>query len=258
MNILFFLLFSYVNANYFIQITDVHLDLLYSPNSPNNCILGNIGLGCCRKDDLPKKPYKNASIWGDYNCDDSLKLANETLHYISNMNLDLDFIFFTGDIVDHHFFSETPDRNLNTMKQFYDLMKYHFKDIKVYPCLGNHDTWPLDQLAPPSVFNHFIMNFITDEWDEWLDSSALKTVKYGGYYTTLINDKFRLISINSLYYDNNNILIDNNTDVANQFVWLNTILTFAVENNETVWLIGHIPPTSGEANDFLEILLQIL
>jgi len=250
MNYLLFFLITCVQSDFFLQITDPHLDLLYSPNSPNNCYLLNSGLGCCRKFDIPKNPYHKANAWGDLHCDIPYKLLNETLKYISHMKIKFDFVLFTGDIVDHHFFSDTMDKNLQTMKDFYQLLNYYFQHINVYPCLGNHDTWPLDQLAAPSKYSNFLMDFIKKEWAHWLDENALKTASYSGYYTMLLNKKLRLVVINSLYYDSHNILIDQNKDNGEQFKWLNNTLQSAKKNNETVWLVGHIPPTDGEATPY--------
>ncbi len=251
-SILFILLnISLVNSNYFLHMTDVHLDPEYYPGSPDNCILGSTGLGCCRKYDIRKLPYHKASPWGDFKCDDSLKLVNSIFEHISKvMDYELDFIFFTGDIVHHHLLAETPEGNMNEMKKFYKLIKIYFPNITVYPCLGNHDTYPLDQLAPPSIFSDFVMNTINESWSDWLDKDAQKTLSYGGYYTQLIKPGWRIVAINSLYYDSHNILINKTEDIANQFKWLNTTLENAEKNNEIVWFIGHIAPSSGEATSY--------
>ena len=152
------------------------------------------------------------------------------------MKYDLDFIFFTGDIVHHHLLTETPHSNLKEIKNFYKLIKLYFPNTTVYPCLGNHDTFPLNQLAPPSIFSNFLMNAINESWSVWLDKEAQETLSYGGYYTQLIKSGWRLIAINSLYYENHNLLINTHKDIANQFKWLNNTLKMAENNNETVWL----------------------
>ena len=139
---------------------------------------------------------------------------------------------------------------MKNMKNFYKLIKIYFPNITVYPCLGNHDTYPLDQLAPPSIFSDFVMNTINESWSEWLDKDAQKTLSYGGYYTQLIKPGWRIVAINSLYYDSHNILINKTEDIANQFKWLNTTLENAEKNNEIVWFIGHIAPSSGEATSY--------
>ena len=122
-HILFICLNIYlVNGKYFLHMTDVHLDPEYYPGSPDNCILGSTGIGCCRKYDIRKLPYHKASPWGDYKCDDSLKLVNSIFEYISK-EIELEFIFFTGDIVHHHLLAETPEGNMKNMKNFYKLIK---------------------------------------------------------------------------------------------------------------------------------------
>ena len=59
-----------------------------------------------------------------------------------------------------------------------------------------------------------------------------------------------LISINTLYYDTYNLLVSHTEDVANQISWLNNELEWAQQNNITVWLMGHIYPSAGEATAY--------
>ena len=94
-------------------------------------------------------------------------------------------------------------------------------------------------------------DFINDEWASWLDKN-ITTLKYGGYYTTLIEPGWRLVALNSLYHDSHNILISHTEDIAQQLSWLNKTLDTANKTGEIVWLIGHISPSSGEATDYFK------
>ena len=247
--IFIFGLFGYSYSNYFLHITDVHVDPYYDVGSPNNCLLGSTGMGCCRWDSIPKEPFQKANKWGDYNCDATRLLVNSTFHHIIDvLNYTYDFVLFTGDIIHHHLLSETEHGNIKQMKEFFSIMKYYFPKTQIYPCLGNHDTFPIDQLAPPSIFSRFLMKYLNETWK--LDKDALKTLAYGGYYTQLIQPKWRIVAINSLYYDNHNKLIKETIDIANQFKWLNDTLLEAKKNNEVVYFIGHIAPKMGEATDY--------
>ena len=235
--------------HHFLHITDIHIDPYYDVGSPNNCLLGSTGMGCCRWNSIPKEPFKKANKWGDFNCDATRLLVNNTFYHILNkLNYSYDFILFTGDIIHHHLLSETEKGNIEQMKEFFKVLEYYFPKIPIYPCLGNHDTFPIDQLAPPSIFSKFLMDYLNETWK--LDKEAFKTLAYGGYYTQLISPGFRIISINSLYYDNHNKLIKETIDIANQFKWLNETLYKAEKDGEIVYFIGHIAPKMGEATSY--------
>ena len=91
-----------------LHITDIHYDPLYSTNSPTNCFLGNTGLGCCHKYDIPLKNSGKASKWGDYNCDLSYTFLDSTFKWIQKEFYNTtQFIIYTGDSAGHHDFSNS-------------------------------------------------------------------------------------------------------------------------------------------------------
>ena len=104
-----------------LHITDIHLDPEYYPNSPNNCVLGSTGLRCCHKYDIPEKPYKKCSKFGDYNCDTSPWMLNKTYEWIADnlignsSSYNIKFISFTGDTVDHHDITQSFSKNVKTI-----------------------------------------------------------------------------------------------------------------------------------------------
>jgi hypothetical protein len=247
------------NYGMFLQITDTHLDLEYDVGSPATCWLGSTGLGCCRSYDIPIAPYSKAGPYGDHNCDSPLLLINGAFEWLSRQQSQIDFVIWTGDSVDHHDFSDSPRKNLHNMKVSSQLFFDHLDGVQVYPSLGNHDTFPIDQLGP-KPFNDFVMNEISDLWEPWLnnsDPSTMKTLRYAGYYTILMKKGFRLISLNSLYYDNHNVIFGKqNERTMNQWAWLNDTLSDARMNGEKVWIIGHIFPGAGEAATWFDTGFQ--
>ena len=74
---------------------------------------------------------------------------------ITNLKTGESEIYETGKTL-----SEALEKYSDEIKNFYNLIKVYFPNITVYPCLGNHDTYPLDQLAPPSILSDFVMNTI--------------------------------------------------------------------------------------------------
>jgi len=63
----------------------------------------------------------------------------------------------------------------------------------------------------------------------------------GGFYTVLIKRGLRLISLNTVYYYTNDKLTANLTDPADQFSWLDGLLTNASSNNEKVHVPSKLP-----------------
>ena len=237
----------------FLHITDIHIDSQYTVGSPATCFLGSTGLGCCRDYDIPISPYRKAGIWGDYNCDTPIDLVEGALSWLNRTNSDLDFILWTGDTPNHHDLDQSIDKNLNNIELVTSLFKKYLPNVRVFPCIGNHDTWPIDQLGEPPL-DDFLTDFLTKQWGEWIDDrDALSTLSYGGYYTLEFSPNYRLIAINSLYYDNNNILGSPTNLTANQWEWFIHTLNNSRANNSKVWIIGHIYPGSEEAQTWFDI-----
>lgn len=89
----------------------------------------------------------------------------------------------------------------------------------------------------------FLYEELANEWKRWLPDDAIKTVRYGGYYTVLVRPGFRVISVNGNYCGRNNfILMINSTDPFGQLAWLIQELDNAERNGEKVHIINHVPP----------------
>ena len=242
-------LLSFVSANQFVHITDIHFDSKYKSGSAANCLIGDdLGTHCCREYSIPKKPYRVANQWGDYNCDTPFLLVNKTLEWIANINPQPDFIIYTGDSPGHHDLTQSIKKNLNSIQAVTEQL-YRFK--KVYCNIGNHGPWPVDQLGP-KPWNQYLTNKCSSLWKRWIPETAYQTLKHGGYYAMYINQTtktpVKLISLNTLYFDQHNLLIkhsDLNTE--GQWDWLNTELKQSELDNEHVWIIGHVFPGNGEA-----------
>jgi predicted phosphodiesterase len=76
-----------------------------------------------------------------------------------------DAIFWLGDSVPHNIDSVTKDQVVNSMKKVNDIVRDHLKSFKIYPVIGNHDTFPLDDMyfdKPNSVSGEWI-----NKWD-WM------------------------------------------------------------------------------------------
>ena len=178
---------SSANIGNILHISDIHLDTRYHTGSVDNCVLGGVGLGCCREYDIPKKPYGYASEWGNYNCDTPVKLVNETFKWIYD-NIDIDAIIYTGDAVDHHDITQTIESNLEELETVFDLFHGYFPNISLFHSLGNHDTYPIDQ-TPPYIYFTFLEKY--NEINTMMGglSSQNKTILKGGYFYNYFNLK---------------------------------------------------------------------
>jgi len=229
----------------FLHITDIHFDPEYYVGAPNNCVLINNGLGCCRKGDIPKEPYKKAHPLGDYNCDTPLLLINKTLEWIrDNLSQEIDFIIYTGDSVGHHDFSQSFTKNVNTINLLFQVFHYYFPTTPIFPVMGNHDTWPIDQTIPIITYN--FLEDITLQATKWLDPIARNNFKEGGYYSYSFNGNtnmtgWKLIIFNSLWYESNNLFHNISQSSHLQWSWLDNELGQARNNSQKVIFLNHIP-----------------
>lgn len=168
-----------------------------------------------------------------------------------NNEIKPDFVIWTGDNPSHEFNNMTSTEGIHSTIIVSRILKEKFPDTIVYPTLGNHEKVPLDQFDfdHPEKERAFLTN-IGDEWRSWIGEDAYQSFVNFGFYSTLHkNTTLRVISINSFLWDNFNFyLISNPTDPFRQFDWLENNLRKAENNNETVIIIGHIPPGNNYFN----------
>ncbi|XP_076008710.1 acid sphingomyelinase-like phosphodiesterase 3b [Genypterus blacodes] len=214
----------------FWHITDLHLDPSYNVNNDPQSVCESSG----------KRPATNAGKFGDYACDSPWDLIHSCLYAMKDILADPDFIVWTGDDTPH-----VPDlgekKVVDIIRNLTQSIKLVFPNTTVYSALGNHDYHPKSQL--PATQNP-IYDQIAELWRDWLDPESLKTFKKGGYYTEkLLNQTgLRMLVLNTnLYYDQNNETKDLE-DPAEQFAWIDWVLTKAANNKEKVYIIGHVPP----------------
>ncbi|CAF0910592.1 unnamed protein product [Adineta ricciae] len=222
-----------------LHLADLHIDTKYTPGSNANC-----GRPLCCRDGKPRPGELGAQFWGDYRtCDLPAWTAENMLQYISQVEEQIDFIYFTGDIAPHDVWQQTQAKDLEEISFTTRLLKRTFPNKKIYPCVGNHEA------APPDLFSTNDMSWLyTNLVDQWigqfgLDERTRDTILKGGYYTTMIASNLRLISLNMNYCTENNYwLFINSTDPLGQLKWMIQWLQYAEDHQEKVHIIGHHPP----------------
>ena len=97
---------------------------------------------CCRSDSgLPTGNAKAAQKWGDYNCDLNVGTLNNMLEYISK-EVQPDAVLWGGDSVPHNVETLNLESNVAIMKNTTHIVADGLKDYRIYPAMGNHDTYP--------------------------------------------------------------------------------------------------------------------
>lgn len=229
-----------------VQITDVHYDPYYNPGGNAVCHMG----ACCRRNQGPPKDAASAAgHWGDYRaCDSPWEAIVDIIKHVKSKYEHIDYIYFTGDIVDHFTWETTKEGNIESMKKFFDLLKDEFKGIPVFPVLGNHEAHPGNLYSPPGlqadegILAQWLFDFAAEQWASWLPNSTYATIREEGYYTVLIRPGFRIVALNSnVCYGSNWWLFHNSTLFTKQLHWLHDVLHAAALDNEFVHIIGHVP-----------------
>ncbi|VCX30452.1 unnamed protein product [Gulo gulo] len=150
-------------------------------------------------------------------------------------------MIWTGDSPPHvPVYELSTDKVIDVIANMTTTIRTVFPNLQVFPALGNHDYWPQDQLP---VVTSKVYNAVADLWKPWLDEEALHTLRKGGFYTQKVspNLNLRIISLNTNLYYSPNIITLNETDPANQYEWLESILSTSQQNKEKVYIIAHIP-----------------
>ncbi|XP_051902802.1 sphingomyelin phosphodiesterase [Hippocampus zosterae] len=227
-------------------LTDIHWDNEYATGSAADCKEPL----CCRNDsDSPKWRRGEAGYWGTYSkCDLPLRTIENLLENLAGAG-PWDWVYWTGDIPAHNVWSQTREQQLTALTVITRLIQKHLRPhVTVYPSIGNHESTPVNSFPPPFVHGNrssaWLYDTMADEWSKWLPESALKSLRYGGFYTTEIHPGLRLVSLNMNFCARENFwLMVNSTDPANQLQWLVYVLQASEDKGEKVHIIGHIPPS---------------
>ncbi|XP_066245446.1 sphingomyelin phosphodiesterase B-like [Euwallacea similis] len=226
-----------------LHFSDIHVDPLYTPNKVRTC---NEPV-CCQSDQDDGVEGNSCGYWADYGNDVSENLLDELIRFANTF--DLDYVYFTGDIISHRIWSTTQEGNSETIDKFLKKLKSGFK-VPVYPVLGNHEANPLNQYVtgdsiPSNLSTKWLFDLIEEDWTQWLPNSTVATIEKGGFYTVSPIKGLRLVVLNSnVAYKDCWWLLQNDQDPFEELAWLMDVLKSAEDNNESVHILGHIPTGS--------------
>jgi len=123
------------------QFSDIHHDPYYTPGSLATCAEP---MCCQRNKETTEGTSDAAGYWGDYRDCDLPWHAFESALDNAVANSKCDFIYQTGDIVDHMVWATSVEKNTMVLTKVSERLNAAFGDVPVYPCIGNHEPHPLN------------------------------------------------------------------------------------------------------------------
>ena len=224
-----------------LQVTDIHLDMEYKEGTVANC---NLPL-CCRElhdDDLVPVKQIFAGFYGTTGkCDSNMETVRAFAAKAKELNPD--YIMFTGDNIAHSVWLVTQEEVIKATKMQIEAIQEQFgMDTPIYPAIGNHEKAPVDEFHGEEKE---LLEGLADIFKPYLSDEAYETFRKYGYYSMLVKDNLRIISINCLLCDSMNFnLLYDFTQTKAMFTWLEKVLSEAEKNGEVVHIMNHIPMES--------------
>nr|CAD7259209.1 unnamed protein product [Timema shepardi] len=218
-----------------VQVTDIHYDPKYTFGG--NAVCGEPT--CCRSaQGSPADESSAAGYWGDYrDCDMPLQTVTDMLTHIKQTHQKIDYVYFTGDIIDHGVWETSQEFNTRIIKEVVQEFNDFFGEIPVIFTLGNHE--------PTPVNIKWLFELVADIWPDYLTQEARETILNGGFYTVKLRDGFRVIVLNNIVCYNSNVwLVYESKDPYGQLKWLAETLLQAEKDGEKVHILQHIPTGS--------------
>eukprot|EP01133_Synstelium_polycarpum_P004085 gene4085-4761_t len=225
-----------------LHLSDFHIDTLYSVGASNACGYPI----CCRAEYGQGHGNTSAGRWGDYHCDVNLEMVHYMLNDLTKVKgIRPDYVFWTGDNEPHDVWKQTRETGVNSTLLVTNLIKQYFPDSQVFPSLGNHEGVPVNIVPLPyQTDGHWLYDALLGSWSDWIDTQALASFQYAGYYTMPMRgiDKGRVISLNTNWCEELNFqIIGQPIDASGMLKWLIDTLDAAEKAMEKVYIIGHIP-----------------
>ncbi|XP_070138052.1 sphingomyelin phosphodiesterase 1 [Drosophila bipectinata] len=229
------------------QFTDIHHDPLYEPGSLASCAEP---MCCQRNKDTVEGTSDAAGYWGDYRDCDLPWHSFESALDNAVANHKCDYVYQTGDIVDHMVWATSVEKNTAVLTKVSQRLNEAFGDVPVYPCIGNHEPHPLNLFSPEGVPDEistkWLYEHLYNDWSKWLPEETKETILKGGYYTVSPKKGFRIIALNSNdCYTDNFWLYHSGTDKIPQLQWFHDTLLAAEKAGEYVHVLTHIPSGDG-------------
>lgn len=169
-------------------------------------------------------------------------------------NIKPDLVMWTGDSVPHNLDTLTIQNNIDIMKNVTKMVKDGLKGYKMYPSIGNHDTYPQDVIKMTTPRENAAINAWGPAWDEWIeDPEQIKTWRDWGYFSLPFVDSkgkplggkhTKVISLNSnICYMFNWATFLDYYDPGDMLSWLEKELYDLEKKGGAAIIISHVPNT---------------
>ncbi|CAA7268233.1 unnamed protein product [Cyclocybe aegerita] len=233
-----------------VHFSDVHIDRSYTTGSEANCTKPI----CCRRfPDQTGSVHVAAGPLGSHGCDAPASLAQSMLLAIAGENTK--FSIFTGDVVEVALWDIDKAEATSDLKEFNRELSSLLRS-PIFPVIGNHDVTPVNSFPRNTTkgqSSQWVYNTQSSGWASLIGANAANQVKgdSGSYASVVPGTKLRIISLNTIYwYKLNFWLFDTNATQPDP----NGVLSFMVRQlqeaedaGQRAWIIGHMPPSSGDA-----------
>jgi sphingomyelin phosphodiesterase len=237
------------DVGYFVHMTDMHIDPYYKEGLPVVCDLPM----CCRDQGSEGEGEGEgegvvvSGYWGTVNvsCDIPVRLS-EAVHKWFAGNMKPDFFINTGDDPPHNIWEQSKEFNMNVTNTVAEHHKIAFGEIPSFVSIGNHEYFPVD-IARGNSEDDWLYDNMANTWKYWLADDAVKTLRFGGFYTARARPHLRIISLNTM------LLVPDSTfsrdflkgswpDPMAQMAWFNNTLRDSYENKtEKIIVLAHHP-----------------
>ncbi|EFA76746.1 putative sphingomyelinase [Heterostelium album PN500] len=172
-------------------------------------------------------------LFGRYGCDTNMELFNSTLNAMLSVNPDPTFIIYTGDSAGHSLPYNFWEESQITFAKY---MAATYPGTTIIPSIGNNDVFP-DYNVTCSDNN---LQFLSQVWNQWIPVEQMPTFLKMGAFAISPTPGLVVLSLNTVLYSTKQKTLYQ--DPCGQFQWLETQLAMAQENNQSVYIIGHIYP----------------
>ena len=239
----------------FLVFNDIHADPLYMPNMEVTCVEPV----CCRVGNQHVSNGEGSWLWGTPGfCDLPYKTLDNFLDHATD-HMMVDSLLWLGDNPGHNVWEQHNENHLEIIEHITDILSKKLPYLgQVYPVLGNHEGYPSDQFDLYSNQHKWIYEKCAKIWKIWLTNESYESMRlYGRYHQLHPNTNLRMIAINPFTYDFlNSFIWNNSTDPQGDLQWLEETLLYAESRNESVFILGHIAPSTIECERSI-IITQI-
>ncbi len=252
----------------FLGLSDMHFNPFYDPTLIQDLIKTDAAQWDTVFEKSSVKGY-GSYFWSGPFIDTGYPLFKSALAEAKAVNPNPAFITVNGDFLAHEFESNfqtysgtydldsLQDFTIKTLEYIVGKIDETFPNSPLFGTLGNNDAFCGDYeiRTPGSFLNRSAPLFLKQLKGSADSASFNKTFKEGGYYsaTDPENPNHKIISLNTVIMSPKHFEKEDfcggapsvstiKPKVDAQFAWLESELQDAVNNNQTVWILVHVPP----------------